>query len=406
MDSVFSSQFPSVEESLKNRTPLKEWKCNDTRDYEKIKAVGKGTFGCVYKAIYKKGTKEQRIVALKQIIIFEEQGFPKIALREILIMKQLNHKNILKLEEILFTSPKDKNKNRGNVYLVFPYMDQDLSGVRMKGISFNMSQIKYIFYQVMSGIAYLHKCKVIHRDIKSSNILMNSKGDIVLGDYGLARRDSRENNKQYTYKVATPFYRAPEILLGWRDYGQEIDIWSAGCVFAELLTGNIIFEIYHEKELLNKIFSICGTSNEKTWPGITSMPNYDAFYQKTTYNNSLREYFKDNKFVDDVTFDLIKRLLELNPKNRITAEQALNHDFFKVEPHMCKPEELPKLEELHEYQTLNDKKEMKNKISDLKIKNEGQDMEIGNRDYIGKKRYDSSSKDVTPSKFDKKEKFS
>ena len=134
MDSVFSSQFPSVEESLKNRTPLKEWKCNDTRDYEKIKAVGKGTFGCVYKAIYKKGTKEQRIVALKQIIIFEEQGFPKIALREILIMKQLNHKNILKLEEILFTSPKDKNKNRGNVYLVFPYMDQDLSGVRMKGI--------------------------------------------------------------------------------------------------------------------------------------------------------------------------------------------------------------------------------------------------------------------------------
>jgi len=404
MDSVSFGQFPSVEESLKNRIPLKEWKCNEPKDYEEIKTVGLGSFGRVFKAIYKKDTKGQRLVALKKIKIFEEEGFPVTALREILIMQKLNHKNILKLEEILYTQPKEKNKKRGNVYLVFPYMDQDLSGVRMNEISFNLSQIKYILYQIMSGIAYLHKCKIIHRDIKSSNILMNSKGEICIGDYGLARKDSKENNKNYTYKVVTLCYRAPELLLGSKEYGTEIDIWSAGCVFAELLTGNLLFyENGKEKDQINKIFSICGTPNEKNWPGITSLPNYKLFSQKTVYKNNLREHFKDNKLIDDITFDLLNKLLELNPKKRITAEEALNHDFFKVEPLMCKPEELPKIDEFHEYQTEKDKKEQKKKLGDLKIR---QEMEIGNKDFLGKKRNDSNSKDITPMKSGGKMKYS
>jgi len=148
----------------------------------------------VHKAFYKKGTKDQKIVAIKLIRIFEDQGFPVTALREILIMKRLNHKNILKLEEVLYAPPNDKNKNRGNVYLVFPYMEQDFSGIRMSGYTFNFRQIKYIFYQILSGMAYLHKNKIIHRDIKSSNILMNHKGEIKIGDYGLARRDSKSDN--------------------------------------------------------------------------------------------------------------------------------------------------------------------------------------------------------------------
>ena len=403
MDSVFVDQFPSVEESLNNRIPWKEWKCNDTNEYEKIKSVGKGTYGKVYKAIYKKGTKDQKIVALKQVQIFDN-NFPLPALREILLMKKLNHKNILKLQEVLFTSPKDKNKNKGNVYLVFPYMDYDFYGIIKSGICFNLSQIKYIFYQIMSGIDYLHRCKIINRDIKTSNILMNKKGEIVVADYGLARRDSKETNKKYTYKLCTLCYRAPELLLGCRDYGPEVDIWSAGCVFAELLTGNVLFmQNNQEKDQLDKIFSICGTADENNWPGISKLPYYASLYQKTEYKNSLRDKFKDNKLVDDVTFDLINKLLELNPKKRITAEQVLNHDFFKTEPLMCKPEELPKMDELHEYQN---EKDMKNKISDLKIKNDEKDMEIGNKDYLGKKRLDSNSKDVTPMRSDKKCKFS
>jgi len=402
MESASFVQFPTVEESLKNRIPIKEWQCHEPKDYEKIKQVGKGTFAEVYKAIYKKDTEQQRIVALKRIIIFEERGFPITTIREILIMKNLNHKNILKLEEILYTQPKEKKK-RGNVYLVFPYMEQDLSGIRITGYMFNMSQIKYIFYQIMSGIAYLHKCKIIHRDIKCSNILMNSKGDICIGDFGLARRDNQDYNKRYTQTVVTLCYRAPEILLGSREYGPAVDIWSAGCVFAELLTGNILFSRNDkEKDQIDKIFSICGTPNDKTWPGISQLPKYKSL-QKTDYKNSLRECFKDNKNVDDATFDLINKLLELNPKTRITAEEVLKHDFFKNEPKMCTAEELPKIGEFHEFQTTKEKKEQKNKLIGLKEK---KDMELGSKDYLGKKRNESDSKDQTPMKSGGKMKYS
>ena len=378
MDSVRSNQFPTVEESLKNRIPLKEWQCHDTKDYEKIKQIGKGTFSYVYKAIYKKETKEQRIVALKKLVIFEDRGFDITSLREILIMTRLTHKNILKLEEVLYTQPKDKNKKRGNVYLVFPYMEQDLSIVRSKEPLFNLSHIKYIFYQVLSGLDYLHKCKIIHRDLKCSNILMNQKGDICIGDFGLARRDSRNYNKRYTGTVVTLCYRAPELLLGSREYGPAVDMWSAGCVFAEILTANILFGgCGNEKDQIDKIFSYCGTPNEKTWPGISALPRYKELTQKTEYHNTLREHFKNNKYIDDVTFDLINRLLDLNPKTRITAEEALNHEFFKMEPKMCTAEELPKIDEFHEYQMLNEKWEQK------KMK---KNMEIGAKDYLGKKR--------------------
>ena len=122
---------------------------------------------------------------------------------------------------------------------------------------------------------------------------------------------------------------------------------------------------------------------------MSNLPNYKMI-QKTDYKNNLREYFKDNKFVDDVTFDLINKLLDLNPKQRITAEDALKHDFFKTEPKMCNPDELPKIEELHEFLTDKEKREQKNKLSDLKIK---QDMEIGNKDFIGKKRHNTNSKE-------------
>ena len=169
----------------------------------------------------------------------EKEGFPLTAIREIMILKRLNHKNIINLLEIVTSKPSDKNKNRGNVYLVFEYMEHDLSGLLGRKFDFSVPIIKVIMKQILLGVDYLHDNNIIHRDIKGANILLNNRGEVKLADFGLARIHNPNPNiiKQYTNRVVTLWYRSPELLLGAVNYGPAIDMWSVGCVFSELLTG-------------------------------------------------------------------------------------------------------------------------------------------------------------------------
>ena len=294
----------------------------------------------------------------------EKEGFPITAIREIMILKRLNHKNILRLIEIVTSKPKEKNKFRGNVYLVFEYMEHDFSGLFKKfKPNFTIPQIKCILYQILCGIGYLHKCNIIHRDIKSANILLNNNGEVKVGDFGLARiiNPNPAFAKQYTNRVVTLWYRAPELLLGDTKYGFGIDVWSIGCVFSELLTGIPLFDGMKEEEQIDKIFRKCGTPTEETWPGVTHLSKWKIMCPKVNYPNILREYYKNNDKVDDVAFDLLNKMLSLDPKKRITVSEALKHPYFGQEhkPVMCKPEELPKMEcDSHEYQS---RKEYKTK---------------------------------------------
>ena len=345
-----------------NRIPMKDWRCRDASLYSKISQVGEGTFGKVYKAQYTSKTNTS-YVALKKILIEnEKEGFPVTAMREILIMKRLHHKNILKLIEIVLSQPNEKNKYRGNFYLVFEYMEHDLSLLSTLRINYTIPNIKCILHQILSGIGYLHKNNIIHRDIKSANILLNNKGEIKIGDFGLARIINPNPNiaKRYTNRVVTLWYRAPELLLGETNYGFAIDVWSIGCVFSELLNGVPLFNGRTDNEQVEKIFEKCGIPNEESWKGVTKLKYWKERCPNANYTFNLREVYKDNKKVDDITFDLLSKMLILDPSKRITVKEALEHNFFKNEPLMCQPEELPIIgEDSHEYQSRKDYKQNK-----------------------------------------------
>ena len=266
------------------RSDSKTWIAKSAERYENILQVGEGTYGVVYKARDKVG--ERNFVALKCILMDKEkEGFPVTALREIMILKHLKHPNLISLLEIVSTK---QNKDKiSNVYLVFEYMDHDLAGLLRSKASFRPETIKSIFYQILSGVKHLHDKHIIHRDIKSANILINSKGEIKVGDFGLARKINPiippERNK-FTNKVVTLWYRAPEILLGARNYSYVSDVWSLGCMFLEILVGEPIFTGKDEKTQIASIFEKCGSpienvdssnlSNDNYWPEVKNLELY------------------------------------------------------------------------------------------------------------------------------------
>ena len=382
-DSIKQSQKEVYRKSL----PTSKWSSRSAENYKKIDQVGEGTFGKVYKAQLEDPNDllNHKIFALKKILMDnEKEGFPITALREIMILKKLNHKNIIPLKEIVTSKPKEKNKNRGNVYLVFEYMEHDISGLTNKKINYSIQSIKCIMYQILEGLQYLHSNNIIHRDIKTANILLNNKGEIKIGDFGLARIISPSLKKKITNRVVTLWYRAPELLFGEDHYGPAIDMWSIGCVFSELLTGVPLFKGKREMDQVDKIVEKCGTPNEENWPGVSKLPLYNMLCPKNNYPNVLRSIYSDNNKVDDCCFDLLSKMLMLCPKKRISVKDAMEHDFFtKHEPRMCKPSELPKIPvDTHEYQM---RKEIKNKnqmnmnvVNNLSGKN---NMMIGKKDY-------------------------
>ena len=374
-------------EVIRNNIPLNKWSSRSADIYKKINQVGEGSFGKVYKAKLEDPTSpnNQKIYALKKILMEnEKEGFPITALREIMILKRLNHKNIISLIEVVTSKPKEKNKKIGNVYLVFEYMEHNISGLSKIKINYPIQCIKCILYQILEGLQYLHMNNIIHRDIKTANILLHNKGDIKIGDFGLARIINPSLKKGITNRVATLWYRAPELLFGENHYGPSIDMWSVGCVFSELLTGFPLFQGKREIDQIYKIIEKCGTPNESNWPGVTKLPLYDKFCPKKEFPFVLKRFFEDNRKVDDCCFDLLSKMLILDPNKRINVQDAMQHDFFlKNEPIMCKPEDLPKIPyDTHEYQM---KKEIKNKINNLN--NGGNAINAKGNMMIGKKDY-------------------
>jgi len=324
------------------------WGSRSVDIFEKVEQIGEGTYGKVYLAKSKENGDK---VALKKIRMDnEKEGFPITAIREIKILKELRHPNIVQLKEIVTSKGTSENKGESSIYMVFEYMDHDLTGLMLMSDSNpwtpTPAHIKCYMKQLLQGLHHCHTKGVLHRDIKGSNILLNNKGQLKLADFGLARPFSEHVNN-YTNRVITLWYRPPELLLGAVQYGTAIDMWSVGCILVELLAKRAVFPGRNEIEQLELIYKICGTPTEESWPDIVNLPLYKTFKPQSVYRRVLREQFKT--FTPEA-LDLIEKLLTLDPKKRISASEALDSEYFWTAPLPCDPSEIPAYPTSHEFQ--------------------------------------------------------
>jgi len=292
---------------------------NKLDKYEKLEKLGEGTYGVVYKA-RDKNTKE--LYALKKIRLeSEDEGIPSTAIREIALLKELQHPNIVRIHDVIHTNKK--------LILVFEYIDYDLKKFLQsfeKGIDIKVT--KSLLYQCIKGIAHCHQMRVLHRDLKPQNLLVSKEGVLKLGDFGLARAFGIPV-KNYTNEVVTLWYRAPDILLGSKNYSTSIDIWSIGCIMVEMLNLKPLFPGSSEQDQLKKIFKIMGTPDPDKWTGITELPDWKPENFDKYPGEALSKVCPK---LDSDGLDLLDKMLRCNPAERISAKDALTHVFFKDIP--------------------------------------------------------------------------
>ncbi|KAH9683264.1 protein kinase domain-containing protein [Citrus sinensis] len=307
------------------------WTPRRADTFEKLDKIGQGTYSNVYKA---RDTLTGQIVALKKVRFDNlEPESVRFMAREILILRRLDHPNVVKLEGLV------TSRMSCSLYLVLKYMEHDLAGLAASPtIKFTQAQVKCYMHQLLSGLEHCHNQHVLHRDIKGSNLLIDNEGILKIADFGLASFFDPNHKQPMTSRVVTLWYRPPELLLGATDYGVGVDLWSAGCILAELLAEKPIMPGRTEVEQLHKIFKLCGSPSEEYWKK-SKLPHATIFKPQQSYKRCIAETFKD---FPPSSLPLIETLLAIDPAERQTATAALRSEFFTTKPYACDPSSLPK----------------------------------------------------------------
>nr|CCC91784.1 putative CDC2-related protein kinase [Trypanosoma congolense IL3000] len=283
--------------------------------YHRIEKVGEGSYGIVYKC---HDSETGRIVAMKRIALaVSDGGVPSTAVREVSLLRELSHPYVVRLLDVALSNSK--------LLLIFEYMEQDLQGVlRQRKTPFVGEKLQRIMFQLLLGLHECHSRRFVHRDIKPSNILIDRRESAVkLADFGLGRV-FRVPLQTYTTEVMTLWYRAPEVLLGDKRYLPAVDIWSMGCVFAELARRKSLFAGDTAINQLFSIFQLLGTPTEATWRGVTSLPHHNVDFPRWAAQSLATAV----PTLDDAGVDLLGKMLCYNPRERITAFEALHHTYF------------------------------------------------------------------------------
>jgi len=298
-----------------------------TAQYKIQEKIGEGTYGKVYKATC---LRTGALRAIKRIrILFDEEGVPPTALREITMLRDMKgHPNVVKLYDVF--------ASKANLDLVFECLDMDLREYLKTNGPFTDLPLRTAALQLVRGLEYCHSRRVIHRDLKPQNVLVElipRKGPhwarrLVLADFGLARAFSVPL-KVYTHEVVTLWYRPPEILLGQVRYGPSTDIWSLGCIIQEMATGKALFPGDSEIDTIYKIFQVLGTPDDKVWPGVSTLHNWKARFPKwrdTDFEQVRREA---GLSFGEVGVDLLRNCLHYNHVKRMSAKALLGHNFIE-----------------------------------------------------------------------------
>jgi cell division cycle 2-like protein len=309
------------------RFPAPTWgACRSVNEYEALNAIEEGSYGWVSRA---RNRTTNSIVALKHLKLDNlHEGFPITALREIQALKSSHHKHIVSLHEVVVG-----DGNPTDVYLVMDFIEHDLKTLQENMTHpFAISEVKTLMLQLTSAVDYLHTNWILHRDLKTSNILLNNRGEIKVADFGMARQFGDPMPPHMTQLVVTLWYRAPELLLGAETYDQSIDIWSLGCIMGELLQNSPILPGKNEIDELAQIFTLCGLPTEKSWKHFRSLPNARGLklpQKKEGSASKIKTTFPD---LSKSGVRLLEDLLALNPNRRPDAGEVLEHPWFGEDP--------------------------------------------------------------------------